>query len=92
MVERAHLSDIASLTALRLEFLQEDCGELSGEIKSKLIEALPAYFEKNLNHKLAPLLRHTGGRFLPPRTSGCVTILYHAGRCNASHFLREFGA
>ena len=42
--------------------------------------------------KLAPLLRHTGGRFLPPRTSGCVTILYHAGRCNASHFLREFGA
>ena len=38
-----------------------------------------------------PLLRHTGGRFLPPSTSGCVTILYHAGRCNASHFLREFG-
>ena len=52
MVERAHISDIASLTALRLEFLQEDCGELSGEIKSKLIEALPAYFEKNLNHNI----------------------------------------
>ena len=52
MVERAHTSDIASLTALRLEFLQEDCGELSEEIKSKLIEALPAYFEKNLNHNI----------------------------------------
>ena len=52
MVKRAHTSDIASLTALRLEFLQEDCGELSEEIKSKLIEALPAYFEKNLNHNI----------------------------------------
>ena len=29
MVERACINDIASLTALRLEFLQEDCGELS---------------------------------------------------------------
>ena len=53
MVERAHISDIASLTALRLEFLQEDCGELRGEIKSKLIETLPAYFEKNLNHNIS---------------------------------------
>ena len=26
MVERANISDIAALTALRLEFLQEDCG------------------------------------------------------------------
>ena len=43
-------------------------------------------------YKLAPLLRHTGGRFLHPSTSGCAAILYHAGRCNASHFLREFGA
>lgn len=50
MVERACINDIASLTALRLEFLQEDCGELSVETKSKLIDALPAYFEKNLNH------------------------------------------
>ena len=52
MVERACINDIASLTALRLEFLQEDCGELSVETKSKLIEALPAYFEKNLNHNI----------------------------------------
>ena len=52
MVERANISDIASLTALRLEFLQEDCGELSGEVISKLVEALPAYFEKNLNHNI----------------------------------------
>ena len=52
MVKRAHTSDIASLTALRLEFLQEDCGELSVETKSKLIEALPAYFEKNLNRNI----------------------------------------
>ena len=48
MVERACINDIASLTALRLEFLQEDCGELSVETKSKLIEALPAYFERIL--------------------------------------------
>ncbi len=52
MVEYVHISDIASLTALRLEFLQEDCGELSGEIKSKLIEVLPTHFEKNLNHHI----------------------------------------
>ena len=52
MVERARISDIAALAALRLEFLQEDCGELSEEIKTKLTEALPAYFKKNLNHNI----------------------------------------
>ena len=52
MVERAHISDIASLTALRLEFLQEDHGELSEELKTKLTKALPPYFEKNLNRSI----------------------------------------
>ena len=52
MVERAHISDIASLTALRLEFLQEDHGELSEEVKTKLTKALPPYFEKNLNRSI----------------------------------------
>ena len=52
MVERAHISDIASLTALRLEFLQEDHGELSEELKTKLTKALPPYFEKNLNRNI----------------------------------------
>ena len=52
MVERAYINDIAALTALRLEFLQEDCGELNEEVISKLVEALPAYFEKNLNHNI----------------------------------------
>ena len=52
MVERASISDIASLTALRLEFLQEDFGEMSGEVISKLTEALPTYFEKNLNRNI----------------------------------------
>ena len=52
MVERAYINDIAALTALRLEFLQEDCGELNEEVISKLAEALPAYFEKNLNHNI----------------------------------------
>ena len=52
MVERAYINDIAALTALRLEFLREDCGELDEEVKSKLAEALPAYFEKNLNHNI----------------------------------------
>ena len=42
MVERAYMNDIAALTALRLEFLQEDCGELNEEVISKLAEALPA--------------------------------------------------
>ena len=42
MVERANISDIAALTALRLEFLQEDFGELNEEVISKLAEALPA--------------------------------------------------
>ena len=49
MVERAHIYDIAALTALRLEFLQEECGGLKEEVISKLKEALPAYFEKHLN-------------------------------------------
>ena len=52
MVERAHISDISFLAALRLEFLQEDCGELSDEVISKLTEALPLYFEKNLNQNI----------------------------------------
>ena len=52
MVERAYINDIAALTALRLEFLQEDFGELNEEVISKLVEALPAYFEKNLNHNI----------------------------------------
>lgn len=52
MVERAYINDIAALTALRLEFLQEDCGELNEEVISKLVEALPAYFEKNLKRLL----------------------------------------
>ena len=60
MVERASISDIASLTALRLEFLKEDFGELSGEVISKLTEALPTYFEKNLNRNIfCYLIRET---------------------------------
>ena len=60
MVERAYIRDIAALTALRLEFLQEDCGELSGEVISKLTEALPTYFEKNLNRSIfCYLIRET---------------------------------
>ena len=52
MVERAHISDIASLPALRLEFLQEDHGELSEELKTKLTKALPPNFEKNLTRNI----------------------------------------
>lgn len=52
MVERACISDIASLTALRLAYLQEDCGELNEEVISKLSEDLPAYFKKNLNNNI----------------------------------------
>ena len=52
MVKRACISDIASLTALRVEFLREDCGELSEEVTGKLKESLPVYFEKNLNRSI----------------------------------------
>lgn len=40
-----------------------------------------------------PFLRHAGRRFSPPPSMrGCVTILYHAGRCRASPFGREWWA
>lgn len=51
-VEHADITDIDSLTELRLAYLKEDYDNLSeGDIK-KIKQALPDYFKKNLNHNI----------------------------------------
>lgn len=51
-VERAGKNDIPVLTELRLAFLSEDLGGLSEENVNRLRQALPAYFERQLNQSL----------------------------------------
>lgn len=46
-VEHAEIADIALLTELRLAYLKEDYGDLSGEDIEKIRRDLPEYFEKN---------------------------------------------
>ena len=47
-VEHAETADIALLTELRLAYLKEDYGDLSGDDIEKIRRDLPGYFEKNL--------------------------------------------
>lgn len=49
MVELANKNDIEILTELRLEYTQDDLGELNAEELKKFKQELPAYFERNLN-------------------------------------------
>lgn len=51
-VEHAEIADIALLTELRLSYLKEDYGELSGDDIQKIRRDLPGYFEKNLNRNI----------------------------------------
>lgn len=51
-VEHAEITDIALLTELRLAYLKEDYGELSGDDIEKIRRDLPGYFEKNLNRNI----------------------------------------
>lgn len=61
MVERASIADIASLTELRLAYLQEDSDELKADVIKKLKQDLPTYFERNLNQSIfCYLIREMG--------------------------------
>jgi len=51
-VEVARISDIASLTELRLTYLKEDYGQLSEETITKLRKDLPSYFKNHLNRDI----------------------------------------
>lgn len=51
-VEHAETADIALLTELRLAYLKEDYGDLSGDDIQKIRRDLPGYFEKNLNRNI----------------------------------------
>lgn len=60
-VEHAETADIALLTELRLAYLKEDYGELSGDDIEKIRRDLPGYFEKNLNRNIfCYLIRNKG--------------------------------
>ncbi|MDE5597363.1 MAG: GNAT family N-acetyltransferase [Lachnospiraceae bacterium] len=52
IVEHADITDIDSLTELRLAYLKEDYGNLSEDDIKKIRQALPDYFKKNLNHNI----------------------------------------
>ena len=52
IVEHANITDIDSLTELRLTYLKEDYGNLSEDDIKKIRQALPDYFKKNLNHNI----------------------------------------
>lgn len=52
MVEYAKMTDVASLTELRLAYLEEDHGKLSEDELEIIRRGLPDYFEHNLNQNL----------------------------------------
>ena len=52
MVEYAKTTDIAVLTKLRLAYLEEDHGKLSGDEIEIIRRDLPNYFARNLNQNL----------------------------------------
>lgn len=51
-VENAKLEDAGRLTELRLSYLKEDHGNLSGDEMEKIRRDLPDYFQKHLNRDL----------------------------------------
>ncbi len=52
MVEYAKTADIASLTELRLAYLDEEHGKLSGDDIEIIKRELPRYFMRNLNQNI----------------------------------------
>ena len=52
MIHRANHTDIPSLIRIRLEFLQEEMGEIKDNTAAQLKETLSVYFEKNLNKNI----------------------------------------
>lgn len=68
--ERAVLSDIPELTALRLFYLAEDLGEIAEADAAAIREALPRYFCAHLDRDLFAYVVRDGGRL-----AACALLL-----------------
>ena len=59
--ERATMADIDALTGLRLGYLTEESGPLTGEAVAAFRRTLPDYFRRNLGRALRAYVAREGG-------------------------------
>lgn len=52
----ADKNDFEKLTEIRIKYIEEDFGELSAEVKEKILLSLPGYFSRHLNRDLFAFL------------------------------------
>ena len=59
--DRANAGDIQQLTGLRLDYLSEDSGPLSEDVKETVRRELPDYFKRNLGQSVFGYTARNGG-------------------------------